>query len=150
MAESPAIKALEDEIAAIEKAQQPTQDAIQKVKDDAAAEVARLTSELTDGQGVIDRNRAAIALLEGKTPFASSSGKRALRSSNPNAVPADQREEVALKAIRDGGAGGVNGTVVRQALGVSEQTSAKTIRSLLDSGKVKSQGERRSRKLIAA
>src|SRR4051812_1943890 len=78
---SPAIKALEDEIASIEKAQQPTREKIRE-----------LENELVEGQAIIARNRAAFDVLNGNVAVASGAPRRGRRaSSNGSATINDDR-----------------------------------------------------------
>jgi Fic family protein len=134
--QSPAIKALLDEIDMIQNEQEPTRQ-----------KIAELEKSLREGEQRIERNRAAIALLEGKGMLTARSRARASRRSGGQRLTAAERAEQALDAIRKGA---TNAKQVAEAMGVSTATATKSVDMLLSSGRVKATGQRAGRRLSAA
>ena len=65
-------------------------------------------------------------------------------------LSADEREQRILQLVNSAGNEGVTGKQVAEEIGVSPATAAKSVNDLIDAGKIKSQGERRSRRLMPA
>ena len=61
----------------------------------------------------------------------------------------DEREGAAMEFITSNPEG-VNAKQVAEHVGVSTATMTKTINTLLESGRIRSEGERRARKLLPA
>ena len=132
---SPAIKALEDEIAAIEKAQEPTR-----------KKIAELEAELVEGREIIARNRQAIAILTGKTPV--TTGQRRVGRTRSTGSPEDR--EAKIVEIIKGGPQGLNGSDIAGLLGTSPATARKALDELVSAGKIKRTGEKRGTKYLPA
>ena len=131
---SPAIKALEDEIAAIEKAQDPTR-----------KQIAELEAQLVEGQQIIARNRAAIDLLTGKTRV----GAAPRASRGTRASSAEGREDKIIAALGQK-PDGMNGTELAEAIGASPATARKVLDAMVEAGTIKRTGERRGTKYLPA
>lgn len=137
---SPAIKALEDESAAIEKAQEPTR-----------KKIAELEAELVEGQAIIARNRQAIAILTGKMPVAVSGQRRAGRSRSKAELTADAGDrEAKILEIVGGTPQGLNGSQIAERLGTSPATARKALEELVSAGTIKRTGEKRGTKYLPA
>ena len=138
---SPAIKALEDEIAAIEKAQQPTRDQIRE-----------LESQLVEGQQIIARNRAAIDVLSGNVAVASGSGGRrsgggAARQSRGGSgrLTASQiSEDRIVEFVRSNQP--VGAAAIGDHVGASGNALSVKLRAMVDKGRLSKQGEKRATK----
>lgn len=126
----PAIKALEDEIAAVEKAQQPTRN-----------QLAELEAQLVEGQQIIARNRAAIDVLNGNVSVASGPPRR--RSSG--ARTASQIDENAIVTFI-GAHQPVGASQIGQHVGASGNPLSMKLKSMVESGVLTKQGERRATK----
>jgi hypothetical protein len=147
MSDHPAIKALEDEIAAVEKAQQPTHDAIAKIEADARAAVAKRQAELREGEAVIARNRAAIDVLNGNVTVASP-GRRSGRRT-PSGPTASQIDESAiLRFVKSNGP--VGASEIGRHVGASGNPLSTKLKRMSDDGKLTYRGERRQRVYSAA
>jgi len=129
---SPAIKALEDEIAAVEKAQEPTQ-----------KQIAELQAALVEGQEIVARNRAAIDVLTGKTSVRAPSRARAPRAQSRS----EDREMAIAQALP--GSEGMNGTELAELLGVTPTTARKTLEAMVEAGTIKRTGSRRGTKYFS-
>ena len=136
---SPAIKALNDEIAAVEKAQAPTQ-----------KQIAELEAQLTEGAEIIARNRAAIDLLTGKTRVSSPARSRASRGPRAPQASAGEREHAVTAALAENASEGLNGTQLAELLGVSPATARSTLEAMVEAGTIKRTGERRGTKYFPA
>jgi uncharacterized coiled-coil protein SlyX len=129
----PAIKALEDEIAAVEKAQAPTR-----------AQIAELESQLTEGQQIIARNRAAIDVLSGNVSFASAAPRtRARRSSG--GLTASQIDDNAIVSVV-GAHQPVGASAIGAEVGASGNALSLKLRAMVEAGVLSKQGERRATK----
>ncbi len=136
---SAAIVALEQEIAAIEKAQEPTQ---QKIRE--------LQAQLIEGANIIARNRAAIDILNGKTPVSSQAPSRARRGARAPQASSEEREHAITAALAQNASDGLNGTELAEAMGVSPATARKTLDGMVTAGTIKKTGERRGTKYFPA
>jgi hypothetical protein len=130
----PAIKALEDEIAAIEKAQDPTR-----------KKIAELQSQLVEGQQVIARNRAAISLITGKTAPPAGPTRRSSRRSP--GTPPEERESAIVSFVQSQPSG-TTAKAISDALGISTNTLSQTLAPMFESGTLRSEGQRRGRRIL--
>jgi predicted HTH transcriptional regulator len=127
---SPAIKALREEIAAIEKAQQPTHD-----------KIAALQQELEEGQAIIARNEAAIAVLEGNVTIAS---PRSATRTPSGRSPRGSVTDAIMRTV--GERPGVSAAEVANVTGAKKQTVTSALQKLAADGrleKVKLDGSNR-------
>lgn len=128
----PAIKALDDEIAAVEKAQQPTRD-----------KISALEAELVEGQQIIARNRAAIDVLNGNVSLASGAPRaRRGRGAGPTASQIDQNAVVTFVGAHQP----VGASQIGAHVGASGNPLSMKLKSLVDNGVLTKQGERRATK----
>ncbi len=133
---SPAIKVLEDEIASVENAQDPTRN-----------QIAELEAQLIEGQQIIARNRAAIALLTGRTPLPTAPSRRS--SSRSPGTPPEARAAAILTFVK-AQSGGTTAKAIAEDLEISTNTLNQTLAPMLAAGALRSEGERRGRKIFAA
>ena len=143
---SPAIKALEDEISAIQKAQEPTRAKIIAIHEEAATKANALEAELDEGAAIIARNRAAIDLLTGKTRIGSA--PRARRSPR-SSVSAEGREDKIVEVLGQN-PDGMNGVQLAEAIGVSAATARKTLDAMVAAKTIERTGEKRGTKYLPA
>jgi uncharacterized coiled-coil protein SlyX len=130
----PAIKALEDEIAAVEKAQQPTRD-----------QIAELEAQLVEGQQIIARNRAAIDVLNGNVSIASGAPRTRARRSSGTGLTVSQIDENAIVTFV-GAHQRVGASQIGQHVGASGNALSLKLRAMVESGVLTKQGERRATK----
>jgi uncharacterized coiled-coil protein SlyX len=130
----PAIVALESEIAAVEKAQAPTR-----------AQIAELEGQLTEGQQIIARNRAAIDVLSGNVTIASAAPRTRARRSSGTGLTASQIDE---RAVVDfiGANQPIGASPIGQHVGASGNALSLKLRAMVESGVLTKQGERRATK----
>lgn len=128
----PAIRAMEDEIAAIEKQQEPTR-----------KQIAELEAQLVEGQQIIARNRAAIDVLNGNVALGTTATPTRRRRSSSGGVTASQIDE---RRIIDTVAanGWTKANVIAEAVGVSGNPLSLKLRAMVEDGKLKRRGERRA------
>lgn len=136
---SPAIKALEDEIAAVEKAQQPTR-----------KKIADLEAELVEGEQIIARNRQALAILTGKTPVAVSARNPARSRSKAQLSADSEGREHRIIEVLGQNPDGMTGKALSETLGVAYQTAKKNLDVLVEAGTIKRTGEKRGTKYLPA
>lgn len=139
MAGSPAIKALEDEIAAVEKSQEPTR-----------KQIAELQGQLIEGQDIIARNRAALDILNGRTRVGSTTPSRATRGPRAPQASEGERAAAVMAALAQNASDGLNGTELAEIMGVSPATARKALDGMIEAGTIKRTGEKRGTKYFPA
>ena len=130
----PAIKALEDEIAAVEKVQEPTRD-----------QIAALEAQLVEGQQIIARNRAAIDVLNGNVSVASGAARTRARRSSGGGLTASQIDDRAIVTFV-GAHQPVGAMQIGQEVGASGNPLSLKLKSMVENGVLTKQGERRATK----
>lgn len=110
-------------------------------------QIAQLEAQLIEGQQIIARNRAAIALLTGRTPLPTALSRRSSRSPG---TPPEARESAILTFVKSQSDVGTTAKAISDELGISTNTLNQTLTPMLATGALRSEGERRGRKIFAA
>ena len=131
-------------VTGLEKDWSELQNALKPLRE-AEDAIARAIHEAV-GQFPSDYNGAAARVAARSTPARStaSTGTR-----TRSTMSEEEREGAAMEFIA-ANPEGVNAKQVAEQVGVSTATMTKTINSLLESGRIRSEGERRARKLLPA